>query len=63
MTNTGPFTDPLDDDYWTGTCWAPDPGYEAYVFYFWDGCQGVQGIGIIKYAWPVRPGARAATPS
>ena len=47
-------------DYWSGTEYAPYPGY-AWYCYFPNGGQTYGVKGNVSYAWAVRPGARSTS--
>ncbi len=55
LMNTGPFTNVQSDAYWSGTGYAPYPGY-AWLFGTGDGAQGSYVNYVALYAVAVRPG-------
>jgi hypothetical protein len=62
LSNTGPFGSSMQDfAYWSGTEYAPNPGY-AWVFYTGTGLQ-VSVDKLYHYSgWAVRPGQITAAP-
>ncbi|MCV6613331.1 MAG: DUF1566 domain-containing protein, partial [Cellvibrionaceae bacterium] len=64
LQNNGPFTNMQSFAYWSGTEYAPDPSYAAWLF---STNYGIQG-GYYKdnydsYVWAVRSGQSAAAPT
>jgi len=58
---TGVFTNLQDYVYWSGTEYAPNPGY-AWLFNTYNGIQHSSGKAGQYYGWAVRPGQVAAAP-
>jgi hypothetical protein len=61
LTKTGPFTNIMDGNYWSGTEYGRDvpglpSGYNAWCFHSDNGAQGYLGKASPLYAWPVRTG-------
>ena len=61
LTNTGPFKNLQSYYYWSGTEYAPNPGY-AWGFYTNYGYQSANGKSLDLYALAVRAGDVAAVP-
>lgn len=56
LSNTGPFSNLQPYVYWSGTTYAPEPGF-AWYFRFDDGYQGITSKSYnLFYAWAVSPG-------
>lgn len=55
LTNTGPFSNMLANDYWSGTAYAPDPNYAWYFFTLYGG-QSIRAQDTNYFAVAVRPG-------
>jgi hypothetical protein len=61
LTNTGPFTNIMDGNYWSATEYGRDvpglpSGYNAWCFHSDNGAQGYLGKASPLYAWAVRDG-------
>lgn len=54
--NTGLFSNVSPGYYWSSTEYAPDPGSDAWNFYFWTGGQGHSYKGDTLGAWAVHMG-------
>ena len=48
-------------EYWSGTEYAPNPAYAAWLFFTDVGAQGVAGGSNYNYAWAVRPAPEPAS--